>query len=232
MVDSVQLRVKRHGTPRRTSTVLKAGDKITLVMSLSAARDKDTKTFMDCRLCSGAQLTTSMKYTAKRAPPSPAAAESSRCTASVRPGRRAPASMHAETASQCAAAACTRPEYNHVRLRRSIVNTKRRHALLSVRWLLSHWMDNGGDVSPHPAWLRSDFTNAGKLAGLVNEDYLKMTAKSNSHFTKQKSTHVKELTHRYNHEETRVLIGAVTITWSVVHSCSTHRPFIDCGSTG
>jgi len=35
-------------------------------------------------------------------------------------------------------------------------------------------------------WFRSGFTNAGELADLLNADYLKTTAKSNSYFTKQK----------------------------------------------
>jgi len=35
-------------------------------------------------------------------------------------------------------------------------------------------------------YLRSGFTNSSQLADLLNADYLKTTAKSNSHFTKQK----------------------------------------------
>jgi len=34
--------------------------------------------------------------------------------------------------------------------------------------------------------LRADFTNSGQLAGLLNANYLKTTAKSDSRFTKQK----------------------------------------------
>jgi len=34
--------------------------------------------------------------------------------------------------------------------------------------------------------LRADFTNSGQVAGLLNADYLKPTAKSDSRFTKQK----------------------------------------------
>jgi len=62
------------------------------------------KAMIDIRFRSGSQLTSSMKQTAKRAPPSQAATEASYRTASARPCRRAPASLPAEPASQWAAA--------------------------------------------------------------------------------------------------------------------------------